>query len=315
MNKPFATAAALATALMLAACGSRPTPQPATITSSRDAMTLGMQAYMDDRYLEARNYFERALVEYRSVDNAEGQLDALVDLADSALGQGEYQAARTYLRNADSLLVKGNYSVIAAHVSLLHAYADMQAGDDNAALTRLDTLLNTSNTPDNVTQSALFARTQVAFDLDAADSAQWLGKLGSSLDKRGGALVESRYQRLQALAARKQGDVKHAAALYENALQGYRDVYYRPGIAATLEEWAGMSAAGQQWASARDRLRRALDIRLWLYDRNHAEKDLEKLAEVDAKLGNAAAAAQDRKLAGYLMGGGNPAQMPDPLQP
>jgi hypothetical protein len=314
MIKQLAITGALATALMLAACGSRPTPQPATVSSSRDAMTLGMQAYMDDRYLEARNYFERALVEYRSVDNVEGQLDALVDLADSALGQGEYQSARAYLTNADALLVNRNYSVIKAHIALLHAYADMQAGDDNAALARLDTLRNTSGVPDNVTQSALFARTQVAFDLDAGDSAQWLARLGSSLGKHPNALANARYQRLQALAARKQGDVKKAAALYENALQGYRGVYYRPGIAATLEEWADMSADVQQWSDARDRLRRALDIRLWLYDRNHAEKNLEKLAEADTKLGNAAAAAQDRQLAGYLTHGGNPAQVPDQLQ-
>lgn len=314
MTKLLAFTAALAAVLLLSACGSRPAPQPATVSNSRDAMTLGMQAYMDDRYLEARNEFERALVEYRSVDNAEGQLDALVDLANSALGQGEYQSARTYLTSADTLLAKGKFSVIAAHVSLLHAYADMQAGDNHAALTRLDTLLNTSGIPDDVMQSALFARTQVAFDLNAGDSAQWLARLGSSLGKHANALADARYQRLQALDARKQGDVQKAAVLYENALQGYRGVYYRPGIAATLEELADMSAAGKQWGHARDRLRRALDIRLWLYDRNHAAKDLEKLAEADTGLGNAAAARQDRTLAGYLMHGGSPVQVTDQLQ-
>ncbi|MGH7193372.1 MAG: hypothetical protein ACREJM_07530, partial [Candidatus Saccharimonadales bacterium] len=59
---------ALCVAAVLTACGSRPLPQAAAVTDTRDAMSLGMQAYADNRYLEARNYFERALIQYRSVD-------------------------------------------------------------------------------------------------------------------------------------------------------------------------------------------------------------------------------------------------------
>ena len=74
-------------ALQLAACGSRPVRQPAVVMNVRSAMLLGMQAHQDNRYAEARNFFGRALAQYRSVDDRTGQLDALIDLADSALGQ------------------------------------------------------------------------------------------------------------------------------------------------------------------------------------------------------------------------------------
>jgi tetratricopeptide (TPR) repeat protein len=315
MNKLLRTILLLTATTLLYACGSKPMPQPAAVTNSRDAMSLGMQAYADNRYLEARGYFERALVQYRSVDNLEGQLDALVDLADSALGQGEYAAARTYLANADSTLVNGKFAIIAKHIALLNAYADMQAGDNAQASTRFDKLLADPGTSTDIQQAALFGRTQVAFDLNAADTDQWLDKLGAALGKNPDAISSARYQRLQALAARKHGDIQQATTLYQSALDSYRSSYYRPGIAATLEEWADLSMAQNDWVGAHDRLHRALDIRLWMYDRTHSEKDFEKLSQTDTKLGNDAASKQDLQLAEYLKNGGNPGQLPTQTQP
>jgi tetratricopeptide (TPR) repeat protein len=307
--------AALSATAILAACGSKPPVQPAVITNSRDAVSLGMQAYADDRYLEARGYFERALVQYRSVDDQDGQLDTLIDLADSALGQGEYTAARSYLADADNILAKGKFTAIAPHAVLLSAYADMQAGDDAQASARLDKLLADSGTSMDIRQAALFARTQVAFDLNAADTDQWLDKLGTALGKNPDTINDARYQRLQALAARKHGAIQQAATLYQNALDGYRSNYYRPGIAATLEEWADLSATQADWAVAHDQLHRALEVRLWMYDRTHSEKDLKTLSQVDAKLGNTAASKQDLQLADYLKNGGNPEQLPGQNRP
>ncbi|MGH8399695.1 MAG: tetratricopeptide repeat protein, partial [Gammaproteobacteria bacterium] len=293
MSKYLCIIAASSVMIILTACGSKPIPQPATVTNTRDAMTLGMQAYADNRYLEARSYFARALLQYRSVDDRDGQLDALVDLADSALGQGEYTAARAYLADADTALADGGSSATAPHIALLHAYADMQADDDTQAAARLDKLLGDAGTPADIQQPALFARTQVAFDLGAADAGQWLEKLGAASSSHADTLSAARYQRLQALAALKQGDGQKAATLYQSALDSYRGSYYRPGIAATLEEWADLSIAQSDWTSAHDQLHRALDIRLWMYDRMHSVKDLGKLSEVDTKLNDAAAAKQD----------------------
>lgn len=296
----------LACPVLLAACGSKPVAQPPAVTSTRDAMSMGMRAYTDNRYLEARGYFEKALVQYRSIDNFEGQLYALVDLADSALGQGEYVAARSYLASAQRILADRNFSLIAAHVNLLQAYADLQAGDDARAVKRLAALITASGTPGNIMRSALFARTQAAFDLKAADADHWLARLNTALSGGVDALSTARYQRLQALAARRHGDFKQATELYQKALQGYRNRYYRPGIAATLEEWADMSLQQERWPDAQDRMHRALDIRLWMYDRTHSEKDLKKLAQAEAQLGDAKKSEQYLRLAAYLKNGGSP---------
>ncbi len=302
-------------ALLLTACGSRPTRQPAVVMDSENDMALGMRAYQDTDYTQARNYFARALAQYRSVDARAGELNVLIDLADSALGQGEYMAARDYLGEADKLAVNENFAALGPHIALLIAYADMQAGDTQPAAAQLDALLNDPTTPADIRQAALFARTQTAFDLKSADTTAWLGKLGATLGKNPDALSTARYQWLQAMAARNNGDLQQATALYAKALNTYRAVYYRPGIAATLEEWADLSMQQKNWNAAKNQLQRALDVRLSMYDRTHSVRDLKKLSQMDTKLGDTAAAVQDAELATYLKDGGDPNQLSVQLQP
>lgn len=296
--------------LLLTACGSRPTRQPVVVMDSESDMALGMRSYQDNNYMQARNYFARALAQYRSVDARADELNALIDLADSALGQGEYMAARDYLGEADKLAANGNFSALGPHIELLTAYADMQAGDTQPAAAQLDALLNDPTTPADIRQAALFAHTQTAFDLKSADATAWLGKLGAALGKNPDALRAARYQRLQAMAARNNGDLQQATALYTKALNTYRAVYYRPGIAATLEEWADLSMQQKDWNAAKNQLQRALDVRLSMYDRTHSIRDLDNLMQTDTALGDTAAAQQSSQLADYLKNGGNPAQLP-----
>ncbi len=296
--------------MLLAGCGSRPVHQPAVVVNSNADMALGMRAYQDDNYSEASNYFSRALAQYRSVDARSGELYALIDLADSALGQGDYLAARSYLAATDTISDAGNYPGLESHISLLQSYADMQAGDNQRAAKQLDALLAETNLAADIRKAALFARTQVAFDLKSPDTSAWMNKLGNSLDSSPDTLSKARFQRLEALQALSGGDSRKAADLYTSALDAYRGIYYRPGIAATLEEWAGLSMQQRDWADARERLQRALQVRLSMDDRSHSIRDLDKLAQVNTTLGDSEAASRASQLADYLRNGGDPAQLP-----
>lgn len=291
---------------LMAACGSVPKAPPATVKNSSASMTNAMLAYDDNRYAEARTFFGRALMEYRSVDDLAGQGNALVDLADSALQQGDAPAAREYLAEAQTLVEQHQLSSLAPRLALLAAYGDLQSGDAQGAATRLDTLLNDATTPADVRSAALFARTQAAFDQKAADSAQWLAKLNAAAGADKDPLAAARLARLQALAA----DPAKAAALYASALSQYQAAYYRPGIAATHEEWADLLLAQQDWSGARDHLRRALSVRLWMYDSSRSMRVLDKLATADKALGDDAAVKQDGELSQYLKDGGDPSQSP-----
>ena len=307
--------ACLLLAGLLASCGSAPPPQPATVVASSGNMGKAMQAYAANRYAEARNFFGRALTEYRGVDDRKGQAETLVDLADSALQQGDVAAARDYLKDARSIAEQDGLSALLPRLTLLDAYGDLQAQDPQTAATRLDKLLQDAAMPADIHQAALFARTQAAFDLKATDAGGWLDKLTAAAGLDKDALTQARLARLQALAARNAGDNAKATSLYADALARYQSAYYRPGIAASHEEWAGMLMAAQDWNGARGHLQRALEVRLWMVDASHSIRILENLQQVDTMLGDSAAAKQDAELADYLKNGGDPSQPPAPIDP
>lgn len=300
-------ASLILTLALTAGCGSVPKQPPATVKNSSASMTNAMLAYNDNRYVEARTFFGRALMEYRSVDDLTGQGDALVDLADSSLQQGDVPAARDYLAQAQSLVAQHQLAALTPRLALLAAYADLQSGDDQSAATRLDALLADAATTADIHTAALFARTQAAFDLKAADSAQWLAKLGTAVGGDKDPLAQARLARLQALAA---ADTAKAVALYADALSRYQAAYYRPGIAASHEEWADLLLSQKDWPGARDHLRRALNVRLWMYDSSHSIRILDKLASADKALGDDAALKQDGELSDYLKDGGDPSKSP-----
>ena len=296
----------------LAGCGSPPPPVPQTETNTRTFMAEAMADYNDNRYAEAREFFGRAYMQYRSVDDLQGQADALVDLADAALLQGDVAAARGNLKDAHALV--DGHSTLAAikpRLTLLDAYGDLQSGDAAGAAGRLDPLVAPNGAPADVARAALFARTQAAFDAKAPDAGQWLAKLGKPTDN---PLDAARLERLQALA---EPDAARAAALYADALQRYQAAFYRPGIAAVHEEWGARLMVQPDWTSARDHLQRALQVRLWMYDASHSVRILGELGTVDQALGDATAAKQDADMAEYLKDGGDPskAALPKASQP
>src|SRR5882724_7576150 len=288
---------------LLAACGSKPVQPPAVVSQAQSFMASGMQAYNDNRYTEARNFFGRAFAEYRSVDDLDREVHALTDLADASLQQGDVVAARDDIKQARAALAQHPMSGLPIRLSLLEAYADLQSQDPASAIAVLDPLLADTTAPADVHRAGLFARTQAAFDSKAADAPQWLAKLG----KGDGDLDEARLERLQALVA---VDTANAESLYASALHRYQLAYYRPGIAAVHEEWGALLLSQQKWTGARDHLQRALDVRLWMVDASHSARDLQAMQQADTALGVADAAKQDGIWADYLKNGGDPSKSP-----
>ena|SRR5579859_4336795 len=297
----LATLFALGT--LLAACGSKPVQPPAVVSQSQSFMASGMQAYNDNRYTEARNFFGRAFAEYRSVDDLDREADALIDLADAALQQGDVQAARDDIKQARAVLALHPIAGLPIRLTLLEAYADLQSQDPASAIAALDQLVRDATAPTDVYRAALFARTQAAFDAKAADAPQWLEKLG----KGEGDLDVARLERLQALNA---VDNSNAESLYASALHRYQLGYHRPGIAAVHEEWGALLLSQQKWAAARDHLQRALDVRLWMYDASRSARDLQAMQQADTALGDTVKAKQDGIWADYLKNGGDPSKSP-----
>src|SRR5215469_16543809 len=129
--------------LLMAGCGSRPVQPPAPVTATSIFMANAMTAYQDNRYAEARTFFGRALMLYRSVDDLNGQTETLIDMADCALLEGDASAAQGYLAEARSLAAAhGALAPLLPRVTLLDAYVDLQTPDPAAAAVKLEGLLN-----------------------------------------------------------------------------------------------------------------------------------------------------------------------------
>lgn len=292
-----------ALSLALAACGSKPVLPPPVVSQSENFMAKGMLAYDDNRYAEARNWFGRAFAEYRSVDDQDRELDALYDLADAALEEGDVPNARLEITQARGVLATHPVAGLTERLTLLEAYAALQSQDPASAIALVEPLLSDSAAGAEVQRAALFARTQAAFDSKAADAPQWLAKLGKGQDD----LDQARLERLEALTA---SDGSNAESLYASALHRYQLHYYRPGIAAVHEEWGALLLSQQKWAAARDHLQRALDVRLWMYDGSRSARILMQMQQADAALGNADQAKQDGAWSDYLKNGGDPSKSP-----
>jgi tetratricopeptide (TPR) repeat protein len=188
-----------------------------------------------------------------------------------------------------------------ARLSLLEAYADLLDKDPASAAALLDALQADAGATAEVKRAALIARTQAAFDAKAGDAPQWLAKLGAPQ----GDLEQARIGRLQALT-----DTSKAPSLYADALKRYQAAYYRPGIAATHEEWGTLLVSQQDWKGARDHLQRALDVRLWMDDGLRSSRIFDQLQQVDTALGDSTTAAEDAKWSDYLKNGGDPTKAP-----
>jgi uncharacterized protein HemY len=292
-----------ALSLALSACGSKPVQPPPVVSQSGNFMAQGMVAYNDNRYAEARGWFGRAFAEYRSVDDQDREVDALMDLADAALQEGDVPSARDSIKQARGILASHPVTGLPERLALLEAYADLQSQDPASAIAVLDPLLAETSAGADVQRAALFARTQAAFDAKASDAPQWLAKLGKGQDD----LDQARLERLQALTA---SDAANAAGLYASALHRYQLHYYRPGIAAVHEEWGTLLLSQQKWAEAREHLQRALDVRLWMYDGSRSARILTQMQQADAALGNTDQAKQDGVWSDYLKNGGDPSKSP-----
>jgi uncharacterized protein HemY len=274
---------------------------PPVVSDSQSFMASGMAAYADNRYTEARSFFGRAFMEYRSVDDQEHEADALTDLADAAVQQGDVAAARDQIKQARAVLASQTVAGLPAQLTLLEAYTDLLDKDPASAITLLDGLQADAGAAPDVRRAALFARAQAAFDAKAPDAVQWVTKLGTAT----GDLEQARLDRLQALV-----DPSKAPALYAGALQYYQAAYYRPGIAATHEEWGTLLMTQQDWKGARDHLQRGLDIRLWMNDATRSARIFDSLQQVDTALGDTATAQQDAKWSDYLKNGGDTTKTP-----
>ncbi len=283
--------------LLLNACSSVSDTRPEPIRKSEYLLESGVSAFENSDFVEATDFLRKALAHYRSIDDREGVLFSHINLAETALAAGNFDAAEAHTAAAQQITRSGEFQGLAPRITLLQAQRQWRRGLRDETLHLLAPLMpqfneeqRTSIKPNLVTLGATTLQTDIAFAQadNAAQQRLWLKRLSLMAPATEGntELHQARLLRFEAQLAQTDGALAEALEKFSQALQLYRASASRPAIAATLTEIGGLLMQQQRWKEAEDHLQRALYIRLWIMDRIGSTKLLEMLKQTYQQLGD-----------------------------
>ncbi|HIJ79831.1 MAG: tetratricopeptide repeat protein [Desulfobulbaceae bacterium] len=263
---------ALLSLILNNACVQRPQPEqtPVTIQVAELKLSSGINAFEQGNYYGAKIQFNDALTLYRSLDHGIGMAQAHLNLAKTYLDAGNLQSAADHLQRSRELAGRENITELSPHLEIMASSLAIKEKQWQQALTILAPYLPTTTraTHDSFTLAALQNRIIIAFATEPSTAGHWVTQLAEILNHNGKsqpALV-ARLFRFQALLAQQQGDRSGRDQRFNAALKIYRDSTARPGIAATLYEWAMATLTSGQHAEAEDLFQRALTVRFSMQD-------------------------------------------------
>jgi tetratricopeptide (TPR) repeat protein len=268
----------------ITACSSAPPEKPPELASEADTLIgNGVAEYNQANYAKANLLFEQAMYLYRSIDDPRGTASAYINLAKTALSQNQISDTEHWLQRAQQIVDREQLNTLQNHITITRSSVAIERKDFATAKLLLTSLLNESaSTTDRDTRlAATQNRTRIAF-AENNDAATWTERFVNLASSSPAALA--RAARFRAALSTDSAEQDNQ---YQLALNTYRKLAWRPGLAATLSEWAEHNIRMQNYSGAEDKLRRALLIRLDLHDKHDTVQVLKQLETVYRKLGQA----------------------------
>ena len=252
-------------ALMLAGCSGGPEEKPVSVSLSSPAKLLdqGIYHYSINDYPKAISLFDKALLQYRSIDNQPGIANSCLNLAKTYMAINNNQFAAQYLAKADTIIEKASLDDLNEHLSLLKSSLAINNALYDQALLELDQVLTSKNT--QIKLAALKNRTVIAFSKADSDKRQWLEKY-KTLQHSHPENTGSHAARILRFEAEVSTDTEKQLALLTRSLSISQNLATRTAIAATLTQWAQVNIVMQDYEQAEDKCLRALFIRHQLGD-------------------------------------------------
>lgn len=283
--------------LSLGACSGVSDDRPEPTRKSEYFLEHGVSAFKDSDFVSATNFLDKALAHYRSIDDTTGVLLTHINLAETALAAGNFDAALKNINAAEKISNMNEQLDYQQRLTLLRAQVHWRKQQTDESLKLLQGILPTfdneqhSENPTNLfALGATTLRTDIAFasdDENMQEARLWLHRLTIMLpDTKGHTeLHQARLLRFESKIAFHDNSPQEALDKLEQALKLYRDAAARPALAATLAESGQLFMQMQRWQQAEDRFQRALYIRLWIMDRIGSAELLKQLKTVYRKLG------------------------------
>lgn len=260
----FSLIISLSTAMLISCSGGpEEKPESDSFTSPARLLDQGIYDYNINNYPAAINNFEKALLQYRSIDNQKGIANSCLNLAKTFMAINNNQIAAEYLVKADYVIEQASLKELDEHLSLLKSSLAINNGLYDQALQELSAVLESSNT--QIKLAALKNRTTVAFIQNDSDKQQWLEKY-KTLQSNHPDDTESHAARILRFQAEASDDADKVTELLTQSLAISQNLAARTAIAATLTQWANFDRQEKRFDKAEDKYLRALLIRHQLGD-------------------------------------------------
>ncbi|MCC5854332.1 MAG: tetratricopeptide repeat protein [Idiomarina sp.] len=262
--------------LLLAGCGSTPEPAPYAHQQGQQLLERGVTSHQRGDYVDAAYYFTRALAQYRSLDHREGMLNSHLNLAETSFLIGRLPIAAEHASSAQALaeLQRDREATERAQIVLARIALEQNSLDDAAAL--IEHIV-----PPTATRPTEHAALLILADIGIRNEPRDHHYISHAERIHGTPLFQARVMRLHAQMSE---EPQLIGQLLRDALDQYRELSFRPGIAATLEEMGQFHQQRGDYEAAEYRLQRALYVRAWLSDGYRSANLLEQLAALYERL-------------------------------
>ncbi len=249
---------------VLAGCGSYSVPRPVIEMNAENHIELALQAYKNEQWQQAEQLFNRALLNYQSLDERVGVLLCHINLVEVALSRQQLAKADKNLSQAIAIIKAEAWGDYQPRIALLQARLAMKQMNLLAAKQFLKPLLSLFQgdqliaVVDVIQLAAVASRTEIAL-MENQQAELWISRFlnALSLSKTHNDTMQARLFRFQAGLKSRQKQYENAEALLRQALAVYKDNSLRSGIAAVLFELGQLYQQQEKLIQAQDYYARA----------------------------------------------------------
>lgn len=249
---------------VLAGCGSYSVPRPVIEMNAENHIELALQAYKNEQWQQAEQLFNRALLNYQSLDERVGVLLCHINLVEVALSRQQLAKADKNLSQAIAIIKAEVWNEYQSRIALLQARLAIKQINLTVAKQLLKPLIphfqgsQSIAAIDAIRLAAVASRTEIAFSENHQTELWTLRFLNAlSLSKTHNDTMKARLFRFQAALKLGQKQYQNAETLLLSALTVYKGNALRSGIAAVLSELGQLYQQQNRFKKALDYYARA----------------------------------------------------------
>jgi tetratricopeptide (TPR) repeat protein len=250
--------------------------------NAENYLDKGNTYYQQFDYKRANEFFRDALNLYRSIDNSEGIIISCLNLSKTYLALGNLTLAEKYLTRAKNRLELSKdqtLNPLLIHIHIVGSSILIKRRDFSQANLLLALIADPVRYQSNEIKLAYIKNNVIiAIETKNTEAQQWIQKYENLMNElpADNAARKARLLRFKAAIHENHNKTK----LYHDALTLYRELAHKPGIAATLEDWATFDYQKNNFKQSENKLKRALFIRISIQDTINTRKILILLQKI-----------------------------------